>query len=118
MKISTLKSLMTLVILLAMTVSVSACTTVTYEASPPPPAPSQQAPAKISKSEARHIALRHSGVAQNRATFDKVTYDHSSNTYKIKFHTPNRVFHYSINARNGNVRNFDIKNKGKNNKRR
>lgn len=68
-------------------------------------------PAIISKHEARQIALHHSGVKPNRATFNEVHYEDRQNggVYKVKFHTPNRIFNYTINARNGNVKNYNIR---------
>lgn len=63
--------------------------------------------AKISPNEAKHIALRHSGVEAKRATFQKVDYDSGRHggTYEVKFHTPNRRFEYTISARDGKVLN-------------
>lgn len=100
MKKITLKSLATFIFLCAFTLATSLCI-------------SHDALAKISKSEARKIALQHSGVSKDRANFDKVDYDKGKNggVYEVSFHTPNRSFRYTISADRGKVLNHSVQNR-------
>lgn len=111
MKTLKLRSLTSLALLIALSLANTHCTEYDDSLAPPPPVQYSI----ISRQEARHIALNHSGVAPKRATFEKVVFNDGKNggRYKVRFSTPNRIFVYTIRAHDGKVIDVKINNLNK-----
>lgn len=67
--------------------------------------------ARITRNEAKHIALRHAGVAPQHATFESIELEEGrrnghNDRFELEFYTHNREYEYTIRASDGKILDF------------
>ncbi len=74
-----------------------------------PTQPIEPAPEKLTKAQAKAIALEHAGLAADEVTFDRTEYevDDGRPEYEIEFRSGNTEYDYTIHAETGKVLEWD-----------